>query len=317
MAVEAILARGLQLLVALSGAYLIALWFVLIVWAYRDIESRSRSVVTQIFSTLLVVLFYIPGLLLYWLLRPKETLDVAFQRSLEEEYLLQDLEELPLCQSCQRYVQDDYVVCPHCHAQLREPCLACTRLVDLRWPICPYCSAAQDGRDSASVPQPETAPNRWSSPALRRRKRPLTPVPLPAVLDDERQTMSAIGQDSLSEFRKPEVAALEEALSGATEPFQAQSSSNRTRIRRIDKFRANGSSSATIIEDQSRAKSEAPVRIASSNGSANGHEPPERLETNQEHVALVSTFPAAVNPEESDPEVDRAKIALVHRSKSD
>jgi len=129
--------------------------------------------------------------------------------------------------------------------------------------------------------------------------------------------MSAIGQDSLSEFRKPDVAAVEEALSSATEPIQAPSSLNRSRIRRIDKFRANGSSGASVIEDQSPVKSEAPVRIASPKGSANGHEPTERLETDQEHVALVSTFPATVNSEESDPEADWSKIALVHRSKGD
>ena len=95
--------QSATVLVALAGAYVVAFWFVLIVWTYRDIESRSASVVTQVFSTLLVVLFFVPGVLLYLILRPKETLDQAFQRSLEEEYLLQDLEELPLCPSCHRY----------------------------------------------------------------------------------------------------------------------------------------------------------------------------------------------------------------------
>jgi RNA polymerase subunit RPABC4/transcription elongation factor Spt4 len=145
---EEITARGIQVLVALAGAYLVALWFVLIVWTYRDSEARSRSVVTQVFSTLLVVLFYLPGLLLYLILRPKETLDVAFQRSLEEEYLLQDLEELPHCPSCHRYVEDDYRLCPHCQTQLRESCVSCGRLVDLKWSLCPYCGSVQGGRDT-------------------------------------------------------------------------------------------------------------------------------------------------------------------------
>ena len=39
-----LLARGAQVLAALGGAYLIALWFVLIVWTYRDIQARSNSV---------------------------------------------------------------------------------------------------------------------------------------------------------------------------------------------------------------------------------------------------------------------------------
>src|SRR6476660_6879169 len=130
---EAVVARGVQVLLALGGAYLLALWFVLIVWTFRDIEPRSRSVITQVFSTVLVVLFYVPGVLLYMILRPKETLDSAFQKSLEEEYLLQDLEELPVCQTCQRYVEDDFVLCPHCHTKLRDECVSCGRLVHLSW----------------------------------------------------------------------------------------------------------------------------------------------------------------------------------------
>lgn len=147
MELEAIIARGLQVLLALGGAYLVALWFVLVVWTFRDIESRSRNVVTQIASTMLVVFFYVPGFLLYWLLRPKETLDEAYQRSLEEEYLLQDLQELPLCPNCQHYVEDDYQLCPHCNTQLKEGCHSCGRLVDLQWSVCPYCAAPQHRHD--------------------------------------------------------------------------------------------------------------------------------------------------------------------------
>ncbi|HEV2128289.1 MAG TPA: zinc ribbon domain-containing protein [Thermomicrobiales bacterium] len=147
MELEAIIARALQILLALGGAYLIALWFVLVVWTFRDIESRSRNVLTQIASTLLVVFFYVPGFLLYWLLRPKETLDEAYQRSLEEEYLLQDLQELPLCPTCHHYVEDDYQICPHCNSQLKEACHSCGRLVDLQWSVCPYCAAPQHRHD--------------------------------------------------------------------------------------------------------------------------------------------------------------------------
>jgi hypothetical protein len=137
-------ARGAQFLLAIGIAYLIALWFALVAWTFRDIEARSRSVFTQVFSTLLVVLFFVPGLLLYLILRPKETLDQAFQRALEEEYLLQDLDDLPLCPGCQRAVDADFVICPHCQTHLRGPCPACARLIDLRWRVCPYCAVPTD-----------------------------------------------------------------------------------------------------------------------------------------------------------------------------
>ena len=80
---ESAIARAIQILLALAGAYMAGLWIVLIVWTYRDIETRSRNVVTQVASTVLSALFFIPGVLLYMLLRPKETLDSSFQRSLE------------------------------------------------------------------------------------------------------------------------------------------------------------------------------------------------------------------------------------------
>jgi hypothetical protein len=145
-------ARGVQFLLAIGIAYLVALWFALVAWTFRDIEARSRSVFTQVFSTLLVVLFFVPGLLLYLILRPKETLDQAFQRALEEEYLLQDLDDLPLCPGCQRTVDPEFVLCPHCQTSLRGPCPACARLIDLRWTVCPYCSVAVDRSELGVAP---------------------------------------------------------------------------------------------------------------------------------------------------------------------
>jgi RNA polymerase subunit RPABC4/transcription elongation factor Spt4 len=137
-------ARGAQFILAIGIAYIVALWFALVAWTFRDIESRSRSVFTQVFSTLMVVLFFVPGLLLYLILRPKETLDQAFQRALEEEYLLQDLDDLPLCPGCQRTVESEFVLCPNCQTRLRGPCPSCARLIDLRWSVCPYCAVPVD-----------------------------------------------------------------------------------------------------------------------------------------------------------------------------
>lgn len=209
MDIEALIARGLQILLALGGAYLIATWFVLAIWTFRDIESRSRSVVTQVFSTLLVVLFWVPGMMLYWLLRPKETLDEAYQRSLEEEYLLQDLQEMPLCPTCQHFVEDEWQICPHCSTQLREPCAHCNHLIDLRWDVCPYCGTehhahSHEGLDVAAVPE-----EHWVDPSViekrlreaeARRDREETKV-LPAV------TAASAGdrQDLMGSLRRLEV----------------------------------------------------------------------------------------------------------------
>ena len=164
-------ARGVQFLLAIGIAYLVALWFALVAWTFRDIEARSRSVFTQVFSTLLVVLFFVPGLLLYLILRPKETLDQAFQRALEEEYLLQDLDDLPLCPGCQRTVDPEFVLCPHCQTALRGPCPACTRLIDLRWNVCPYCSVPIDRSELGIAPSSEETVRILEDARSGRRKR--------------------------------------------------------------------------------------------------------------------------------------------------
>jgi RNA polymerase subunit RPABC4/transcription elongation factor Spt4 len=196
--IESLIARGLQVLLALGGAYLIATWFVLIVWTFRDIESRSKNVVTQVFSTLLSVFFWIPGVLLYMILRPKETLDEAYQRSLEEEYLLQDLQELPLCPTCNHFVHDDWQLCPHCNTQIKEPCHNCGKLVDLRWDICPYCGEEQEAHEHTHHrdEKPREDLDGWIDPAeIEKRlraehQRRGTTIELPAATAIDRDVLS-------------------------------------------------------------------------------------------------------------------------------
>jgi RNA polymerase subunit RPABC4/transcription elongation factor Spt4 len=234
------LARGTQVLIALGGAYLMAFWFVLAIWTFRDIETRSRNVVAQIFATLMVVLFFVPGVLLYLILRPKETLDEAFQRSLEEEYLLQDLEELPLCPSCHHYVNDDFILCPHCHVQLREPCAACSRLVDLRWALCAYCGTVQHGRAEATEPVavPEA---RWTNPRIRRtRAENVTGVPASTSTEP-----ALIARSS-----KPAVETAP-ALASPTPPF-SMAAGMKSIVRPFDRFRLRDPESGEVIAELER-----------------------------------------------------------------
>jgi RNA polymerase subunit RPABC4/transcription elongation factor Spt4 len=142
----------IQVVLALVGAYAAAFWFCLVVWTFRDIQKRSRDVLVQVLATTLVLLFNVPGLILYTILRPPETLAEAYARSLEEESLIQDIEERQACPDCKRRVLSDFVVCPTCRAQLKRPCTNCGRLLQLGWDLCPYC-----GVDApAAVPEMAT-----------------------------------------------------------------------------------------------------------------------------------------------------------------
>ncbi len=61
-----------------------------------DIRSRSRDKVIWLLSTLLVLVANVFGLIIYLILRPHETLMQAYERSLEEEALLQEIEDRPI-----------------------------------------------------------------------------------------------------------------------------------------------------------------------------------------------------------------------------
>jgi hypothetical protein len=129
----------LQFFVACTGAYLVAFYFATIVWTFRDVTSRTRDVFSIALGIALVVLIPFAGVLLYLVLRPRETLSEAYERSLEEEYLLQDIEDSEVCPACKRRVSPEFLFCPHCRSKLRDECENCGRPVSVRWAACPYC----------------------------------------------------------------------------------------------------------------------------------------------------------------------------------
>jgi hypothetical protein len=140
---------GLQVILAFGGAFFIALWISLVIWTFRDVRSRSRDVFAILLATLMVVIFGPLGLILYFLLRPSVTLAELYERSLEEEALLQDLEERPRCPGCSRQVDEAWIVCPDCHTTLKKICPSCQKGLHLRWNICPFCGALVTAAPSA------------------------------------------------------------------------------------------------------------------------------------------------------------------------
>lgn len=141
----AFLSSFMLVLTAFGGAFLAALWVSLVVWTYRDIRSRARDPLVQVLAALLVAILNLPGVIVYLVLRPPRTLEEEYQRTLEEEALLQALEDLPLCPGCERRVKEEWQVCPNCHTRVKKACPNCSRLMELPWNICPYCGTPAPG----------------------------------------------------------------------------------------------------------------------------------------------------------------------------
>ena len=135
----------LTLIEVYFGIVAVAVWLAIVIWVYRDMRARSKDTIVQLLAVLLVAIpaFDLPGLLIYLFLRPRETLSEAYERSLEEEALLQEIEEKPTCPGCGQRVQPLWQVCPNCRTRLKRLCVTCRNLLELSWPICPYCATAQ------------------------------------------------------------------------------------------------------------------------------------------------------------------------------
>jgi RNA polymerase subunit RPABC4/transcription elongation factor Spt4 len=154
------------------GAVVMALWLGMMIWTYRDMRQRSRDTVGTVAAVAMVGVLNVAGLILYLMLRPRETLTEAYERSLEEESLLQGIEEKPVCPSCGRPANSRWQVCPHCHTRLKKPCVECGELLELPWNLCPYCATPQPAIAGEARQVVDSQPPRRSSRARTRQGPP-------------------------------------------------------------------------------------------------------------------------------------------------
>jgi RNA polymerase subunit RPABC4/transcription elongation factor Spt4 len=139
------LSNLILILTAWGGAFLAALWLSLVIWTYRDIRRRARDPLARILASLVVAVLFLPGLVIYLILRPSRTLEDEYQHTLEEEALLQTIEDVALCPGCSRRVKENWQVCPNCHTRLKKNCHQCGKLIELPWNLCPYCGTPAPG----------------------------------------------------------------------------------------------------------------------------------------------------------------------------
>jgi ribosomal protein L32/F0F1-type ATP synthase membrane subunit c/vacuolar-type H+-ATPase subunit K len=138
-------------LIVVVAVFFTSLWIGMVLWTFRDIRARTRDIVVQIMATLMVAVLTLPGLIVYFLIRPRETLSEAYERALEQEALLQAIEEPEVCPSCGVKVREDFLYCPYCHTQLKQACISCGEPLHLEWHVCPYCGASQGSQIAEPV----------------------------------------------------------------------------------------------------------------------------------------------------------------------
>ena len=208
------LESALRLVALVLIAYALVLWLSALVWVYRDVRSRTADQTSQIIAVVLVAVFNLPGLVVYLVIRPQGTMEGLFERSIENEAMLHELQlSANACQSCRRPIEDDFAICPWCRIVLREPCRNCGKAVRTSWAACPYCTADRipprpqpvvAPHDGNAIVPPRRRPDQQQRPQQRPRQAPPQRAPLAQRAAPDRDNESdAQEEDAESLTRSP------------------------------------------------------------------------------------------------------------------
>lgn len=134
----------------ISGVMLVSyaaiLWLASVVWVAGDIQQRSNSAAVQFGAIAFAAIFFLPGLILYVALRPRQTMEERAEQRMEMQALAAHAAQSPSCKNCYRTLRADFARCPYCASYVGVACPGCERLTEAAWVVCPYCGL--DGRAS-------------------------------------------------------------------------------------------------------------------------------------------------------------------------
>lgn len=122
------------------GILYVFFWFIVIGWVWNDVTERSTNRIFRAVSMLLVIFLNIPGLIIYMILRPRQTIAEIYWSDLERRYLRYETAELGDCDQCGYQLQPGFVSCPNCSAIIKVKCEGCGVYIDKGWRYCPFCS---------------------------------------------------------------------------------------------------------------------------------------------------------------------------------
>ncbi len=156
-----------QLILYSIVLYLFIVWLAAAYWAFRDMHDRTENPALPYVAAALILLptpfLFILGVVVYRVIRPAERLGEVYERNLAEEALLAEVEAVKTCRSCDRRVNEEWIICPWCRARLNRVCPNCERLVGLDWTLCAWCG--KDFERPVTVERPVAAPDAVVAPA--------------------------------------------------------------------------------------------------------------------------------------------------------
>jgi RNA polymerase subunit RPABC4/transcription elongation factor Spt4 len=154
--------------------YLVILWIATAYWAFRDMQQRSANAILPYLVAAGIILFtpvfFIFAVWVYKIVRPHEKIGEVWERNLAEEALLAEVEAIHHCPTCERRVNEEWIICPTCRTRLNRVCPNCSRLVGLDWSLCAWCGKDFERREIAAaatvepLPAGEASTGRLSAP---------------------------------------------------------------------------------------------------------------------------------------------------------
>jgi RNA polymerase subunit RPABC4/transcription elongation factor Spt4 len=144
-----------QLSIQLLFAYLVVIWLATSYWAFRDMQQRTANPVAPYLAAAGVILFtpffFFFFVWIYKIIRPHEKIGEVWERNLAEEALLAEVESIHHCPTCDRRVNEEWIICPTCRTRLNRVCPNCSRLVGLDWSLCAWCGKDFERREPAAA----------------------------------------------------------------------------------------------------------------------------------------------------------------------
>lgn len=134
---------GTTIAVLAIGAYIGVLWLALAFSVIRDARRRPMSPVMHAVALMLAFVPPFLGALVYFVLRPPQTLEEQRAIEMEEKALFDPgangTAPTRPCPNCGRDIERAFIICPYCRTEFARRCANCEHMLRLGWSICPYC----------------------------------------------------------------------------------------------------------------------------------------------------------------------------------